>query len=498
MPVRPNRSGTGRSRSRSRSRLAALLLTAIPSIAARYQEIRPIRERSAMGVGAAALASERQPQHLQRGRVHTTLDESADADADADVDTDYDAESNAEADAEAESEADAFLRGTSSYLASSAGRGAVSLSHQHLSLETRFDGTNGSYGTMFDVTHSSGPSDPPVLILTMAIHANVATNHCPVQVFTKAGTHRGFETDKNAWTVVFDGTIVCLGFSYHSVIPAVLFSGRDSLAASMPGGSSRPGSVLRIDPGETRAFYVHMSEPDLRYTNGKDQMEMTSADRNIHVRAGTGMGGMFSLPYSPRHWNGVLYYETLNGGSSSSVRLENAGTREGAKGCDGNIYTTFVDTIGSYGNMFDVSSPVTSEGVVITGMEIYTDREDEVLFEVYTCKGSFLKSMSDLSSWSLVAAGSLQGNGRFQGTAIPADRWFRDLPINAGSVVSFYATLICGHDRFLRQHVRRQFTGHIRRRRNHRDGDIHRPRRRSPLRGLHLQRIIPEKHVRLV
>ena len=330
-------------------------------------------------------------------------------------------------------------------------RKAFAISDMYLFLETPFDGANGSYGTMFDVTSPSGPRGspaPPVLVRTIAIHVNIATNHCPVQVFTKAGTHRGFEKDPEAWTVIFDGTIHCQGFKSHSTIPVELFSSSDSLAASLPGGTSASGSVLRIDPGETRAFYVHMNQPNIRYTNGKELLEVTWADQNLYVRAGTGMGGRFDLPYSPRHWNGVLYYETLDNGSSSIGKDSEARESLSDKGCDGEIHTTFEDTIGSFGSMFDVTVPYTSEGVVITGMEIYTDCDYDVVFEVYTRPGSFKNGMLDLSGWSFVAAGIMQGAGHSKGTLIPAERWFQDVIVSAGSVTSFYATLTTADMRY--------------------------------------------------
>ena len=330
----------------------------------------------------------------------------------------------------------------------SAGSNIATTSDQYLTLNTPFDGSNGSYGTMFDVTHTY-EFGPPVLVRSLALHVNVVANSCPVQVFTKKGSHRGFESDMEVWTMLFDGMIQCRGFKSRSIIPAALFSGGDSLASSMLGGTSGSGSVLRIDQGETRAFYVHLPQPNLRYTNGKEPMEMTWADANIFVRAGTGMGGKFTDPYSPRHWNGVLYYETLE--ALEEVETNELKAEGDATWCDGVIETTFLDTIGSYGSMFDVFVPSESNstsllsklsnGVVITSMEIYTDVDFDVRAEVYTRPGSFENGMSDLSGWSLIAAGSLKGAGSYQGTLIPPELWFRNVTIAPGSVSSFYVTL---------------------------------------------------------
>ena len=276
-----------------------------------------------------------------------------------------------------------------------------------MELETTFDGANGNYGSMFDVSSPEG--DHIVTIKELDIHVNLRDQNCPVLLYGHKGTHVGTESSPQNWTLLVNTTVQCGGFGGRTRVPL--------------GNSS-----IVIEAGETYAFYATLSTPNLRYTNGVAVGNVYSATKHLAIHEGRGMTSPFSDQLiEPRVWNGVVIYEVEGPETIDEGRTES--------GCDSEISTTFDDNLGSYGNMFDVATY--SSSIDIQGFKFYTDLLMPVEYEIYTKKGSYVDAVF-VANWTLVKKGTTNGRGVGRGTAV---RNFLDVTVPANSTQAFYVTL---------------------------------------------------------
>ena len=236
-----------------------------------------------------------------------------------------------------------------------------------LEIVTAFsDGSDGSGGIMFDVQSSGLPGASYVHVRSLEVHVDAAASvsagadpYCPVTVHTKPGTHRGHETDADSWSVAFNASVPCGG-------GGVSEAGATSRRRISLDLSPEAFSSARIGPGEVRAFYVCLGSDrvsdvwgTVRYSDAPGgRRELSGADRNLLIRAGTGVGGgLFDGPlYSGRHLNGAVYYSSEGdvGDSASSSPVHSVIP---VWGCPLGLATTYEDTTGAFGNMFDVRAP---------------------------------------------------------------------------------------------------------------------------------------------
>ena len=399
------------------------------------------------------------------------------------------------------------------------------------SVQTTFDGANGSHGMMVDVISRGtafNDDDPAIISITsLHIHVNLPSaqqpnvNTSPVLVYTRLGTHRRYEAKSSEWTLIFNSTVETAGFAKPTWLPTALFGSCDGCApketlwapstsaSASPDASSSPTlslvpGHLEIPPGHTRAFYIHLPEKDLRYSNsGPNAAEngpgdvltspegdaIVAHDDQILIAEGTGVGGYWGIGptlgkatelYSPRIWNGVVNYvvgpfdESKAGPAASQDVLDqysNTGSGTGTTSllpsgssttiedteiCPRQADTVLQDNMGSFGNMFDVlitaPTDVPQKTVIrITGLEIYVDLEKEVTYELRYRSGPFSKAMEPLAvdtKWTLIAEGTVTGAGRGVATLIPPDSWLNQIVVPVGgsdhpdtTVLGFYITL---------------------------------------------------------
>ena len=149
------------------------------------------------------------------------------------------------------------------------------------SLTTMFASNNGQSGNMFDVT-VLGTAD--VTITSFDINCDVgATNF---EVYYKAGTYVGSETTPGAWTLA-------------GSLAGVTCNGLDVPTPLAIGG-------IVIPAGQTYGLYVtDASGTGINYTNGAN----TFANADIQIDLGVGVAYPFGSTFSPRSWNGTIYYE---------------------------------------------------------------------------------------------------------------------------------------------------------------------------------------------
>ena len=157
-------------------------------------------------------------------------------------------------------------------------------------LVTPYNTNNGQRGIMFDVTAITN-------ITINCFEVNMATGSTPVAIYYKLGTHVGFATTPGAWTLI--GT-----------------------SPSIPGaGTNVPTAVpvpvnISVTAGCTVAFYITRTTangPIINYTNGTAVGFVFASNADLQVKDGTGKDYPFAASFTPRRFNGTIFY-TQNAG----------------------------------------------------------------------------------------------------------------------------------------------------------------------------------------
>lgn len=155
-------------------------------------------------------------------------------------------------------------------------------------LVTFYATNNAQRGHMFDINATN-------CVTIMCFEMNFSAGTSNVEIYTKSGTHVGFTTNSAAWTLI--GTALNVA----------------SAGVNVP--TSIPITVNQLIPsGGTRAFYITrttLSGPTVAYTNGTAVGNVLASDANITLREGTGKEYPFSTDFTPRQFNGKVFY-TLN------------------------------------------------------------------------------------------------------------------------------------------------------------------------------------------
>jgi len=157
-------------------------------------------------------------------------------------------------------------------------------------LVTQYTAGNCQSGIMFDI----------VAINTVTINCfevNLAANAGTYEIYTKTGTHVGFQTTPGAWTLVGSANPVnTVGPNLPSPIPITV--------------------NVTIPAGQTAAFYLTSTQPSVcitNYTNGVAVGFVHASDANIQCLEGTGKAYPFAASFQPRRFNGTIYYTACAG-----------------------------------------------------------------------------------------------------------------------------------------------------------------------------------------
>lgn len=181
-------------------------------------------------------------------------------------------------------------------------------------LTTLYAGNNGQDGIMFDITALQ-----TVVITGFDIDAYGNTHD--YEIYYKAGTHVGFQTNAAAWTLA-------------------------GQAFSVPGNPRNSPTNIPIAlsipmcAGETYAFYLTSTSTSgsVSYTNGTAVGAVYSADANIQIKQGTGKDYPFNTSYTTRIPNITCYY---NCAMSCCLPPTMSFTSESCSGaCDGTATAT--------------------------------------------------------------------------------------------------------------------------------------------------------------
>ena len=153
---------------------------------------------------------------------------------------------------------------------------------QAASITTTFAGGNGQPdGNMFDVTTFTNS----LTVTALDVHF-ATTTAFNLNVYTKSGTYVGSQTNSGAWTLAATGSATGAGSGTPTFVDITDFV--------LPANS-------------LTGFYVDLDVDGIIYTDGFN----TFSNADIQLDLGAGILGDFGSinVFSPRTWNGTIYYD---------------------------------------------------------------------------------------------------------------------------------------------------------------------------------------------
>ncbi|HQW02139.1 MAG TPA: HYR domain-containing protein, partial [Saprospiraceae bacterium] len=195
-------------------------------------------------------------------------------------------------------------------------------------------GNGNSSGGMvwFNIDNQSGED---ITVTELGLNISNATN---VNVYRKAGTHVGFETNAGAWTLV--------GTADANTGP---FSG------PFPGnGTITPAPVSFIVPPGLHGIALHTISASSNYTNGNGPNQ-TYTDGTITLLLGSTANTAWGAPFTPRVFNGYVAYGTS---SNAGDVIQTSGLPSGSVFEVGTVTNCFIvtDNAGNTGTCcFDIT-----------------------------------------------------------------------------------------------------------------------------------------------
>ncbi len=152
------------------------------------------------------------------------------------------------------------------------------------SLTTTFASNNGQDGNMFEITALK-------TVIITSFDGNLTPPGDNYRIYYKTGTYTGFEANPGAWTLVGTANnVVSNGTDVATPIPI-------------------PVNVT-IPAGQTYSFYITTDGTGngVEYTDGTAEHAVYVSDANIQILEGLGVQYPFGTTFSPRVWNGTVYY----------------------------------------------------------------------------------------------------------------------------------------------------------------------------------------------
>ena len=174
-------------------------------------------------------------------------------------------------------------------------------------LATTLHGGLKQAGVMFDLrvpsVEEGGPAEG-VTILTFEVSTFLTEDIC-VEVYSKDGTHVGYETD------VVQGDDGSWSSPTWSAVGAATATGvGEALPTHLPVGAF---DYIHMKPGETRAYYVTMNTPEMRYTEPRynektGDVFVESSMGHLQFMVGTALSYPFAESWSDRIYNGAVIF----------------------------------------------------------------------------------------------------------------------------------------------------------------------------------------------
>jgi hypothetical protein len=152
-------------------------------------------------------------------------------------------------------------------------------------------------GVMFDIhVPSVADGGPPEGLTVVGFEASTSmTDEVCFEVYSKSGTYEGSELDVSTWEAIGASTVTGQGAGLPTDIPI---------------GALDP---MFVEAGGTRAFYITMTEPEMRYTEpvyGEQTGELFSGspDGHIELLVGSAVAYPFEEAWRDRIFNGAVVY----------------------------------------------------------------------------------------------------------------------------------------------------------------------------------------------
>ncbi|KAL3805688.1 hypothetical protein HJC23_005932 [Cyclotella cryptica] len=387
---------------------------------------------------------------------------------------------------------------------------------RHTELSTVYSGTvESTHGVTFTLQNTLADAS---LILT-GLGLNVETSpttmsgagiiagaegQCRVKLYTRSSQD---------WTLALDTSeVVCRGPEVETLVPDALFlkyfednwggarrlkdhqnQGRQRRMQMGSGEEEMPGYPLVIDPGSSLEVYVVVFpvegdtsgiQPILLSSTGTSDGALYTSDSMLSLYEGSSIvngylfdavangGSDTDIPSEtkPTIFNGAIYYDKLSNSLSLSDYFKNlkyslqpGSATLGYLGCDAELGTGYLDSIGSYGVMFDLISLVPQDSsddenvapmskyAEIYGMDVYIRNEVNTSIEIYVRSNGGTEYMSYYEqtgqtniaeNWDLIAKGVIEGRGPDVGTPIPPEAWFKNVVLKPGDYIGFYVTVL--------------------------------------------------------
>jgi len=155
------------------------------------------------------------------------------------------------------------------------------------SLTTTFSNNNAFAGNMFDITTFSNQ------LTISGWDINVSGGTGTAYVYWRNGTYQGNTNSAAGWNLLGSATVTAAGSGLPTFVPV--------------GG-------LTIPANTTYGIYVAVNYPamTMQYTNGN--LTVQNSDMKIDAGVGKGTPLFTGFTFSPRHWNGTVYYSSAIAG----------------------------------------------------------------------------------------------------------------------------------------------------------------------------------------
>ncbi|MGD9493781.1 MAG: T9SS type A sorting domain-containing protein [Bacteroidales bacterium] len=239
-------------------------------------------------------------------------------------------------------------------------------------------------GNMFDVVAAKD-------IVIDGFDLNLGTTTAAsAKVYYRSGSYVGFESSNVGWILLDSVNLIQNGVDYHA---------RLDLTKS-----------LTIAEGQTMGLYICTSV-GIYYTTGNGTNEtIVNDDMTCHFGNG---GAFFSVIYSPRVWNGRIYYKVAEEHKE-----------------DKSITSIFASNNQYNGNMFDVFA---KNDIVIDSLDVNIISDGWV--KLYVRNGTVVGNNTSNAGWSLVDSVVVVASGQDIPTRVPLSN---RILLRAGNLYGLY------------------------------------------------------------
>ncbi|KAL3817799.1 hypothetical protein ACHAXA_005832 [Cyclostephanos tholiformis] len=294
-------------------------------------------------------------------------------------------------------------------------------------LKTSYASDRSSAGIMFDVQ-----AKHPIMIRGLSFNT-VITDDVRILVWTKKGSHVGYETSEQGWELLVNNTVTGKGLDMPTSIPAKIFM---------------PTAILA---DEMRAFYITCTDgPWQRHILMQDGDEMYFSNEDLRLfREGSAKRLGFDGPnYMRRTFSGTVKYDVITPQPTQNPTLQpslSPTTSPSWAPVPNELITTrlFETTTrvindekyaSYYGTMFHMFA---RENMVINSIAFNTFRTENLTVQLYTKYGNVTGSDMSLAGWKLIATETVKGQGLGNPTFIPEGA-FQPLIVRRKHQQAFY------------------------------------------------------------